>query len=335
VSRGVERPAWRRLATPVLLTALVGAVLGMGLATPRYRSEGLVRVEPRLPNPEDPCGRDLNPMIAGFMAYQEQLLRARRTTLLALDTETWKKAGEDRGPDAAESFEARRDVVCERGWLHLLVRFEDTRPGVALAGLRALLEAYESLIRDMNDDDERLQYAQAQGKKLQEQIDETSDAIKALAKEYGGVEGLQARHIEIVSQLIEMEHELMRVRTELHGREAGIGGEQAELRARAEMLEARLDNLQALSRELGRVRAEIARLQAEKAGLERQAEQMGVIADQLEARLLGTGPVTVESRGELPTAPFDDPRPCAAALGAVLGALLSLLLALVLGRRYA
>lgn len=232
-----RRVLWGLLV--VLIGAGLGATVGWGSQAPLYRCEGVARVQ----LPED--ARGSRPMHEGFLAFQVEILKSRRATLLAMEEEAWGATGEDSGAACAETFEERRRIVSEPRTLHIRVGFLDARPEVALAGVRALLAAYEKLAAELRNADERLEPGRVQ---------------------------------------------------------------------------------------LETTRAEIERLQGDEDDLVHRLEQLNRLVDQLENQLIGAGRVVIEDRGSLPTGPFRDLRPRAAAMGAVLGGAL-VLLVVFLARR--
>ena len=182
------RPTTRYMVALGLLGALAGGLLARTTQVALHRSEGLIRVEPRTANPEDPCGEPMNPMHVAFMAYQVQLLKARRTTLLALETDAWKATGEAADPTAAERFESRRDVLREPSSWFIRVRFDDERPPVALAGVQALLAACDVLKAASNGHDERLEQVRVQQLTLTARIQAIQEELEKLANQGDAVE---------------------------------------------------------------------------------------------------------------------------------------------------
>lgn len=229
-TRHLTRKAWRRkllLAGFLLLVGgLVGGVLGWTSEEPVYRARGLIYIQQHLISSANPTGERGMPMFEGYVAYQAALLASRRCALLAMATETWGKAGEPRDPEAVAAFEARTSIVRPEGQPHIQVCFEDPRPDVAVAGVRALIEAYTKLSEDLNDANEKLEYARAQVDVLGGKQKTTTDQILVRTAEYGGVEGLEIRHRAAIKQLLDVEDQLARVRQMLrdHKSDAGPDG---------------------------------------------------------------------------------------------------------------
>lgn len=104
------------------------------------------------------------------------------------------------------------------------MRFEAARPEVALAGVQALLEAYESMTREANDSHERLQYARAQERMLRKAAEELGTRLAQL----------QGDNRETGQGRTEIER--------MEGEKADLEREAEQMRALADQLESQLRN---------------------------------------------------------------------------------------------
>ena len=324
-----------KLAVVVLVVGLgAGALWGYTCEAPVYRASTLIYIAPPLHSPEF-VGDGRGPQFAGFVAYQAELLRSRRATLMAMQTAVWKATGESHEARDDVRFQQRLRVRHERGTQHIQVLFDDPEPETALAGAQALLAAYTRLNAGLQDGAEKLEYARTQIEILQARQKSVTDQVLAFGAEYGGGEGLQIRHRATLKKVLEAEDQLVALERAIQAAEAKKQ-DTAELKARRDALWRWLEQIRTEQRKLGETRVQVDRLQAQKHDLERQLSDMRALYEQLKAENAGRGQIRIPDPGSLPSAPHRDPRPRRAALGAGLGVLpgvLLLLVALVRSRR--
>lgn len=320
----------RRLRVLVLLFgagvgAVAGGFVGWSTQTPLYRCEGGASVqytEDRSPHP---------PMFKAFGLFQVELLTQRRTTLAAMEEEVWTATGEPAGQESAAHFEDRRRVAYESDGDRIRVEFLDARPEVALAGVRALLAAYERRAAAADDTDKHLEHVGQQVKALRAMIEAIDERIQKAIADYGSVDALTVRHMATVQQAIDTEEDLNRIREAIRRVTSSSLPPLEDLQRQEHELAERLEELQAMSRKLGSMRVEVERLQIERAGLVRDLEAHKRILGLLEARLADSGRVVVVDRGTLPNEPHRGSRAAAAVVGATIGALLGMVVSLLLG----
>jgi hypothetical protein len=319
-----------------LLGAVVGGLAGFRSTPPLYRCEGLVYIAPSLPTPQDPAGVNVLPMFNGFVAFQVQLMESLQAAYLAVETKTWQQTGEGTSPTAIDRFVERRSIVHSPDTQHILVRFVDRKPEVAVAGVHALLEAYEKLAVEESARDDRLMFVTSQAEVVTASLKDVEEHTRKLTAEYGGPEGLELRHRASIEQLLAAEAELAKVQGEIREQsktQAQASATMTTLAAREAALGERLAVLRAQAQELGKIRVEVERLRGEALDLNRKRGDLKALRDQLSAQLLGKGRIQIADQGQLPNSPFQDRRPRHAAVGAALGAAAGALLALLFGRR--
>ncbi len=169
-----------------------GWVKGGDSYVPTYRAHGLLYVGPSLGSQ--------GPRFEPFVRAQVDILRSRRLALLAMQTEPWKKTGEPTGTGAAAQFEKRRMIGHKSGTQHIVVRFADPQPETALAGVKALLEAYEQLLPELQQSSAQLEAARSELRKVEEEQQRLRDQITEWTAGYGGLQGLEFRHKQAVQQ---------------------------------------------------------------------------------------------------------------------------------------
>lgn len=172
-----------------LSAGAAGAWLGYRSQAPIYKSEGWIFIDASTPTPLDPAGERVLPEINAFVARQVKLLES--STELALATETWQRTGRAHRENAAAEFQKSRTIVSAPGALHIGIEFVADDPDVALAGVSAVIEAYEKSAKEVNSTDARLQPLETRALKLAGELKASEEAITATAKEFGGVDGLE------------------------------------------------------------------------------------------------------------------------------------------------
>lgn len=175
--------------TLALSAGAAGAWLGYRSQAPIYKSEGWIFIDATTPTPLDPAGERVLPEINAFVARQVKLLES--STELALTTETWQRTGRAHRENAAAEFQRSRLILGAPGALHIGIEFVADDPDVALAGVSAIIEAYEKSAKEVNSTDARLQPLETRAMKLSGELKASEEAITAAAKEFGGVDGLE------------------------------------------------------------------------------------------------------------------------------------------------
>ncbi len=317
-----------------LLGAIVGALAGFRSTAPLYRCEAIVYIAPSLPSPQDPAAVNVLPMFNGFVAFQVQLMESLSAAHLAVEAKAWQETGEGMSPTAIDRFVERRSIVHSPDTQHILVRFVDRKPEVAVAGAHALLEAYQKLSIERNTNDDRLAFAITQFEVDTQREKQVDDEIRKLTADYGGMEAVELRHRASIEQELATEAELAKVESAIREQSKTLSAASAtmtELVAREAALRERLVALREQAQKLGKLRVEVERLRSEKLDLNRRRDEMKALKDQLSSQLLGKGRIQIADQGQLPSSPFQDRRPKHAAVGAALGALLGVLIAVFVG----
>ena len=197
-----------------VLLALVGmaggAKLGYSATRPVYRATGLIHLQPTTPS-EDFDGLIQLPNFEGYMAYQVDLLRGPRTASEAIQTDVWKATGEPNTHAAIGGFLERLKVDRRPRTQHIQVHFDDVRPRVAIAGVRAVIEAYEGVSRAINDTDRELQDARARKETLDDAIRKRSQKIVSLSQEYGSLATMELQQRTVHDSMRRTDEDLKRI----------------------------------------------------------------------------------------------------------------------------
>jgi len=186
-----------------LALGVAGGYVGWKSQVPMYRGEGLIYIEPSLPSAQDPLGLSVLPMFKGFVALQVRLLNSSTVTQMAMETPVWQKTGKGREPEVVEQFTERRAILHSSDTQHIQIQFIDEKPGTALAGVQALMQAYESKSADQNSSDALLAKAKSQSDALAASSKDLANQLLRLGAEYGGEDGVQLRHVASLNQLLE------------------------------------------------------------------------------------------------------------------------------------
>lgn len=323
------RPALAlRIALMVLLLGLaVGAALGWTSGAVTYRAQCFIYIAPSEPHPAAPGDEQVLPRFEAFVDAQVDLLKAPRLASLALTSDAWQRGGEA-GMEVAAFLEQRR-IVHKQRTQHIQVAFLHGQPEIALAGVQALLGAYEQLTEDLSPGGEQPELASARIVALRAKLLTVQEAIMTLTTDYGGVDGLVVSYESAVEALEAAERELAEVRRAIA---AGGTPEQLEaLKQQEQRLAAHVESMRAQLLKLTEARGELGRLQKEAKSLETEIERLTVLKETLEAQQQGEGRIRIWDRGLLPTEPFQDTRLAGALRGGALGALPGFLLILGVG----
>ena len=178
----------------VLGGAAAAGVLGWISVEPLYRATASIYVQPVTRGVHGGTDEDLLSLFEGFVASQVELLATGEVARRATETEVWRAAGGGEDPAATQRFEERREVVRVPGTHIVQVAFVDPDPDVSVAGVHALLEAYQERFAELHGDEEGPGDADEQERLLLRRLKEGGDRLQTLTSGLGGVEGLEIRH---------------------------------------------------------------------------------------------------------------------------------------------
>jgi Mrp family chromosome partitioning ATPase/uncharacterized protein involved in exopolysaccharide biosynthesis len=280
------RYAWAVLLATAGLVG--GAYLGWHAKKPLYAGHSLIYIQPSMVSPKDPTGTSVLPMFQGFVAYQVDLLKDSRLTEAAMETDIWKRTGRPAGPAAVADFEKHRLVEHASGTQHIQVLFLDPDPDVALAGVRAITQAYQVRAAELYDPNDQLAYARKQIEVLNSQIKNGTDGILDDTSKYGGVEGMEIQHRAVVKQVLDTEELLKQVQRlvdDAKGRQEDAGNakpvppeqiavENPEMAGALHELDLLETQAQYMGRTLGARNPELDRLQGKIAVQKRRIQQL-------------------------------------------------------------
>ena len=213
-----------RYAAAILLTlvgALFGAFLAWRFVRPLYRGTASIYIHPVAPGPRDTVDQSLLPLFESFLASEVEVIGTGEVTRRAVQTEVWQAAGGGNDADAMRSFEERRGVFLVPGTHLVRVEFVDPDPDVALAGVRAVIEAYQAQYAELHGEEEIDTGSGRRERLLVRRLRAGLDELQALTAEYGGVEGLEIRHRAAILLVLSTEEALRSVRAALGSQAPG------------------------------------------------------------------------------------------------------------------
>ena len=205
----------------VLVGLAAGGVLGWLSEQPLYRATGQLYFKPSLPGARSPTDQGLLPLFESFLASQAEVLAMGKTTRQALATEAWQATGGGDDAEAVQAFEARREVARLPGTHIVEVRFVDPDPDVAVAGVRALIEAYQLMADELGEGDEGLLDPGEPKEVVVRRLKEGLDTLQTLTSAFGGLEGLEIRQRAAVRLVVATEEAQRSLRRRVAGGSPG------------------------------------------------------------------------------------------------------------------
>jgi len=137
----------RYIVTIVLavLFGLAAAAAGYLFPVPRYRAEGLIRIQPVLPRILYTSEQNtLPPMFSSFVNTQASLIQHSRVLNKAMDSDGWRDLGRKRDPKAEKQFRESLRVVTGRDAPELImVSFTDEESRAAFVAVSEIINAYQ------------------------------------------------------------------------------------------------------------------------------------------------------------------------------------------------
>lgn len=131
--------------TLALVLGLGAAAAGYLLPTPRYKAEGLIRIQPVLPRILYESEQNtLPPMFSSFVNTQASLIQHSRVLNKAMDSDGWKSLGRKRDPQSEKEFRESLRVVTSRDAPELImVSFTDDESRAAFVAVSEIISAYQ------------------------------------------------------------------------------------------------------------------------------------------------------------------------------------------------
>ncbi|MBS0197385.1 MAG: AAA family ATPase [Planctomycetes bacterium] len=130
-----------------LIGGLGGAAAGYLLPQPKFRAEGMIRVQPVMPRVLYQSEEStLQPMFASFVSTQASLLQHSRVQLKAMSSAAWRELGRPQDALAEEKFRRQLSVRTGRETPELIfVEFSDENAKAALVAVQEVIRAYQEL----------------------------------------------------------------------------------------------------------------------------------------------------------------------------------------------
>ncbi len=203
-----------------VLGLLIGGFAGYFLAPPaEYRSAGQIRIRPYVPRILYQGEQNsAMPMFDSFAQAQVALIASRRVVDAAMQSESWKDTGMATTPEAKISVENRLTVDHAGGAEFIDVAFTDTNPHVAMAVVKAVVEAYMKLYgaSESEGNVQRTQILEERCTALSAELKATNQRIMTIADEFGSTALGRMYEFEL-DELNKLESELYRVQVALAG----------------------------------------------------------------------------------------------------------------------
>lgn len=181
---------WKWLLPLIATLTIVGAVLSYASITVKYRSTGYIRFRPALPRILFPTEQTaLLPMFDAFVESQTTMLTSQRVIMLALERPVWKALGRGTAPEQMERFAASLEVGHPKGAEVIVVSFVDPDRQAAIAGAKAVIEAYESIYKeaDGTQNAQTLQVLESRKTTLSTELRSLNDQVMAIGNEFGSI----------------------------------------------------------------------------------------------------------------------------------------------------
>ena len=213
------------LCVIVLVFAALGAFIGYQRFELLYLSDGMVKIEPKLPRIlyalEENTGA--MPMFSDYVACHMELMRSPRVIEAAMASEKWRSAAESPDPygDSHAQF-LRKLVVCPGTSTSVIhVSYIDPDPAVAQAAVESVIDAYMNISgeRDAKQAHQRLRLLNDRQANLQFKIDGHHSRIRAIAEGHIPY-ALEEKYKSRLRESHKLESKLMACQVELAARGA-------------------------------------------------------------------------------------------------------------------
>lgn len=203
-----------------LLIGAGGAYAGYKLFGPVYKSTGILRITPltlRILYAGDVSAS----VFDSFVDVQINLLRSRPVIAAALQNPNWLETHAGEAPVEPEIFLRNLEIThAPRGEL-IDVAFTDKTPAGAMAGVRAVVEAYLKLNADQSTS-QRIQVTEERGKELRAQLAKLTTRIGDITQKYG-TDDLKLLHQAKTLELSRLEGMIMDTEINLILAESALG----------------------------------------------------------------------------------------------------------------
>ena len=212
----------------ILLAAVlgpIGAVAGYKAVSLEYTSNSTIRILPVLPKILfDNDQNSMMPMFDSFLQTQVSLLSSRRVIQMAMESDTWRKAGGEYSIEELSRFEESLSVVQPKKSQLIIVGFTDNDPSRAKAATEAVVAAYMKVFgeSDLDTQSHRFQILDDRAKALGNQILEVNKQIQEVALEFGS-DDLSAQYEYEWSNQRNLKAELDAAKLQLNALEAMTG----------------------------------------------------------------------------------------------------------------
>lgn len=174
-----------------LVCGLAGGYFGWHSQKPLFKSDGSVQVLYKLDSPflrSTSSRAEGMPMYEEFLMTQTYVITSRNVINRALKYKDWVDTG--RGDDALTVKRFVESLVVDhpRQTQAIHISYTDLDPGVAAAGVRSVVHAYEEMYAagDLKNEEKKLEILQSRIETLKQMVNSEKSSINSIAAEFGG-----------------------------------------------------------------------------------------------------------------------------------------------------
>lgn len=205
VVHGSLRGRYPLVIALALVAAVAAGAAGFFAGRPMYRSEALVRIQPRLPKILHESEQTaITPMFTSFVNTQANLIQQERVITRAINSDKWRALGRPSLPEDVANFRRSIRVNTSRESPELItVSFTDAESQAAKVGLDEVLKSYETIFGGADTQVKDLQFSilEPEQRSQREKIATLREEIRKEAAEYG-TEDLTELHNMRMQQLV-------------------------------------------------------------------------------------------------------------------------------------
>jgi polysaccharide biosynthesis transport protein len=193
-----------------ILGAVLGAAIGYGTQTKKFKAYGSVTVNPQIPSLLG--SSEVILLYANYMTSEANRIRSAELAKMAINTPVWEAvAGKDNsGPDDVTApgvlnFVRRLGASYARDSRDIIITFESTNDKETIAGVNAALEAYaiRRKAEQAKENEDSLEEIQKRESAIEEKIANFRNEIREISRQHDSMnldataEGVQSRKVAL------------------------------------------------------------------------------------------------------------------------------------------
>ncbi len=201
--------------------AIAGTVAGYESTHPKYRSQGIVEVQPVIKNAL--TGDKMMLMYQQYIQNQVALLQGPRVIGAALSSQEWAATQRGSSPDVETKFEDNLDVQVQPGTTYIKVTYLDADRDVATAAVQAVIRSYKQIYGNVNSNEtqEKMNILESSREKTASLVSTKRQQVVTLARQIGTAE-VAAYYDEKMKNLADLQNQLSQAQFQLNNMEALI-----------------------------------------------------------------------------------------------------------------